>query len=470
MTAAPIAFRSNPGRYSFIGTTDLVNCYAEKMDQDAKAPLAVLPCEGLVGFSDTEAGPCRGMIRCHDEDHFYSIHPSSAYRIDADGTATRIGTVPGVDPVQMSCNQKDDPQIVVVSEAMVQVIESDSLSVVLDVDLPSPVVSADYVSGYTVYLIDDQRFFLSGINDSKEIDILDFDRFKQRPGTGRRVIEYNGELLGFGSNGSEVWRNTGNADFPFDPIAFPSRGLLATHAVARCDNTLMFPGEDHNIYRLDNYNPIMLQSNDISRKMESDTDAEAMLGFGFDRGGHKFACFKGSDWSRCYDAATQTWHTRQSYTQTKWRAQYSVTITDDVGVDRTIVGDALSGKLFYLDRDTYTEDGETFVWKVISPPLHVFPNGAILDAVHFDLATGFGTMSGQGSNPKVMLRTSVDGGNTFNNYRELELGTTGNYRARITARRLGRFGPRGVVFELSISDPVARALVGCDVELRQLKR
>jgi hypothetical protein len=40
----------------------------------------------------------------------------------------------------------------------------------------------------------------------------------------------------------------------------------------------------------------------------------------------------------------------------------------------------------------------------------------------------------------------------------------------VTARGLGQFGPKGIVFRLRISDPVARGLVGTDVEVRPFKR
>jgi hypothetical protein len=123
-----------------------------------------------------------------------------------------------------------------------------------------------------------------------------------------------------------------------------------------------------------------------------------------------------------------------------------------------------------LDKDTYTEYGEPMIWGVDSPPLHVFPHGGIVDAFHMDLATGYGKLSGQGSNPKIMLQVSKDGGNTFGQYRELELGITGHYATRVTARRLGRFGPKGIVFRLRISDPVVRSLVATDIEIRPLKR
>lgn len=460
---APIAFESRPGKYQFLGTAQLVNAYAEALGESGKGPLAVLPAEGLVQFTDTDSGPCRGMIFMEDLNKLYSVHSSSVYMTNSAGTTTRIGTIPGVDQVQLSRNQKADPQIIVQQSAAVQFIESDAVNFSADSDFPASVVTADVISNYAVYGQEDGTFTLSGINDAKTIDALDFDEFDHKAGKLIRIQEDNGELIGMCSSWMEFFRDTGNADFPFQTVAPPrSRGLLAKNSVVKSDNTLMFVGDDNNAYRMDNYNPVITSTHEFSRLVEADTGRANIIGFSYDRGGHKFACFSGTNWTRCYDSATQTWHSRQSYHQNTWRARHSVR-----AFNKTIVGDSQSGKLFYLDPDTFTEDSGILVWKVISPPLHVFPHGAILDAVHFDMATGFGSL---GTTPKVMLRVSKDGGNTFGNYRELSLGVPGDKAARVTARRLGQFGPKGIVFELSISDPVARALVGCDVEIRPLKR
>lgn len=466
MTAAPIAFQSAQGRYAFEGVAQLINAYAEKRDPDAKAPLSVLPSDGLVQLVNTTGGPGRGMIYMEDLDKLYAVTPSSCYKITYSGgvaTSTRIGTVPGTDTVQLSRNQKADPQVVVHSDAGDQIIESDALSFVTDTDLPDT-VSADYVSGYTVYGIEDRRFFISSLNSSKEIDALDFATFQQRAGKLLRVAERGGELIGFCSRHLEAWRDTGNTDFPFEPISFQPRGLLAKNSVVFCDGTLMFLGDDGIIYRLSNYTPTRISTHHIERLIQTDIDQANIKAFTWSRGGHAFANFTGTDWSACFDAATQVWHTRQSYGQNIWRAQNSVQAWG-----KTLVQDRLSGKILYLDSNTYTEDSGTMIWGVDSPPLHVFPNGGIVDALHLDIVTGQGTLSGQGSNPKLMLQTSTDGGNTFGAYRELELGITGKTSTRVTARRLGRFGDKGIVFRLRISDPVARALVATDVDVRPLK-
>lgn len=468
MSETQIAFQSNEGRYQFLGVARLINGHAEKLDPDAKGPLAVVPSDGILPFVEEATTPCRGLIFLEDLDKAYSVHGNSVYKVTYSGgvaAAVRIGTIPGIDPVQLSRNQNASPQVAVRCNAGVYIIASDAVTPVTDTDLPSDAVSAEYVSGYTTVGFSDRSWFISGINQSLTYDALDFATFQQKAGKGVRIVENNGELVGFCSKHFETWKDTGNPDFPFEPLSFASRGLMAADAVVRCDSTLMFPGDDGIFYRLQNYNPQRISTHAIERLIQDDANQADMRAFSWSRGGHAFACLSGTDWTRSFDAATQVWHTRESYGQTTWRARYSMPAWG-----KTIVGDGLSGKLGYLDSNTFTEYGETMIWGVDSPPLHVFPNGGIVDAIHFDLATGYGTLSGQGSSPKLMLQTSTDGGRSFGNYRELELGATGMGRTRVTARRLGRFGPRGIVFRLRISDPVARALVNTDISVRPLKR
>ncbi len=467
MTAIPVAFESKAGKYNFLGTTQLINAYAEKQGKDAKSVLAVIPSDGIIEATDDAPGPCRGLIFLEDLSVLYSVHPSSVYKVMYDGsvfTSARVGTIPGIDPVQLSRNQNASPEIVVHSDAGDQIIASDSVSYILDDDVFDNIVTAEYVSGYTVLGSVDRRYQISSLNDSTLYDGLDFATFEQRAGKLVRIVESAGEMVGFCSSWLEFHRNVADPDFPFAPISFKSRGLKAANAVVRCDGTLMFPGDDNNIQRLNNYDPQIIGTNEISRLIRDDVNAEDMLGFGWELDGHAFANFTGTDWSRCYDAATGVWHSRQSYGMDTWRVRHTAKAWGKV-----IVGDGISGKLGYLDNETFTEYGNPMIWGVDSPPMHVFPNGAIVDAVHFDVATGYGTLSGQGSNPKIMLQVSRDGGNTFGGYRELELGVTGKHATRVTARRLGKFGPKGIVFRLRISDPVARAISLADVELRPLK-
>jgi hypothetical protein len=468
MTAVNIAFQSSEGRYKFEGVAQLINGYAEKRGPDAKAPLSVVPCDGIVEIDNEATGPIRGMIYLEDLEKLYHVHSSSCFKTTYDGstfTTVRIGTVPGIDQVQLARNQNASPQISVQSASGVQFISSDSLSYSADVDFPTDVVTAENANNYQLYGKADRTWFISSVNEAKTIDPLDFSTFEQKAGKLVRIVEHAGEVFGFCSSWFEPWRKTTDPDFPFSPMGARDVGLGAKNSVVRCDNSLLWIGHDGVVYRLNNYDPLRISTHSVERLISADTSISDAIGFSWSHDGHAFANFTGSNYSRCYDAATGVWHSRESYGYSKWRARYSTR-----AFDRVIVGDSLTGKIGYLDKDTYTEFGEPMVWGVDSPPLHVFPNGGVVSALHLDLATGYGTLSGQGSDPKIMLQVSTDGGNTFGQYRELSLGVRGKYATRVTARNLGQFGPKGIVFRLRISDPVARGLVGTDVEVKPFKR
>lgn len=463
MANVPVAFRSAEGKYRFIGSTKLVNAYAEQAGQDGKGALAVLPSPGIIEFSDTEAGPCRGMIHMPDLEKVYTFHNSSVYRHTSNGTATRIGTIPGVGQIELSRNQRADPQITVLGPSGAQVIESDSVSYVVDGDLPANALTQANATNRTIYGYPDRTYYFSGINDTKSVGALDFATFDSQSGKLLKVYSDRGELFGFCNSWTDIHGKTESADAPFVYQTTISRGILAQHSLVKFDNTLAWVGDDQNIHKLGaSYSTQVISTHEIARLIEDDIAPGDIVGFSFDHEGHAFAAWSGTNWTKIYDAASKVWHDRKSYGYDRWRAIHSVR-----AFGKTLVGDRLSGKIGYLDKDTFTEYGETMVWQVVSPPMHAFPNGFILNALHLDMATGYG---GLGTTPKVMVETSRDGGQTFTQYREVSLGVTGAYGARVTTRRLGAYYEKGCVIRISVSDPAARAIVGVDADVKPLKR
>lgn len=466
MTALPIAFSTNVSKYAFAGEATLLNAYVEKQGTEAKDPLIVLPSYGLtlqVAVTDT---PQRGAIYLDDLDCIYTVHATSVYKVLQSGTVTRIGILPGNDIVQLSRNQALVPQISIHCAAGEFYIENDVVKRVTDVDLPTPVISQDHIGGYTVYALADRRFFLSSLNVCQDIDGLDFATAEQSPDPLMRV-KVDGDAFFFKRRQIEQWRNTGNADFPLEPIGSPIKhGLLAALAVTAFDNTLVFVGDDGVVYRIAGTGSVTrISDHSVERAIANDPNQSAIMVSSHTLEGHAFAVFSGSNWCRVYDAATQVWHSRESYNQGhRWRAQFPVRAWG-----RTIVGDTLSGNLYFLDKDSFVEGDQPLRWGMNTPIFHAFPNGGVIDALHIDVATGNAPTTGQGSNPILMLDWSTDGGATWKGNRQLSLGTYGQ-RVRVTTRRLGRFGPKGVTFRFRISDPVIRSLIALDLKVRPLKR
>src|SRR4029077_12322433 len=127
----------------------------------------------------------------------------------SDGTATRLGTIPGSDVVQISRNQAAAPQITIQCAAGIYYIQSDVVAMVSDVDLPTPVISQDQVAGFTAYGLADRRVFLSSINETQTINGLDFQTAEQSPDPLKRVKGNGGDLVVFKQRSVEFWRNTG---------------------------------------------------------------------------------------------------------------------------------------------------------------------------------------------------------------------------------------------------------------------
>lgn len=465
MSGLPIAVRSNPGKYSYSGSTRLINAYAEQQGADAKQPMAVMPCYGMKLFASVTDTPSRGTIFLDDLDVAYVFHSTGVWKLEESGTSTRIGTIPGNDIVQLSRNQATNPQISVRCSAGDYYIQSDSVTKIVDEDLPTP-VSQDQVGGYTAYGIRDRRVFLSGLNECQTVDGLDFATAEQSADPLVRVKGDRGDLWVFKEKSVEPWRNTGNADFPFEPIPGSTiqKGLLATNAVVDGDNTLMFPGHDNIVYRLNGYTPQRISTHSIERDLQGDASPSSMIGFTHYAEGHTFATWTGDTYTRSYDAATQTWHDRESYLLGKWRARFPFRAWG-----KTIVGDQLSGNYYELDKDTFDEAGDPLIWGMDTPTLNAFPSGGIIDAVYLDVQTGVGNLTGDGFDPILMLDWTIDGGKTWRGARQLKLGKWGDY-VRIRTNRLGRFGEKGVSFRIRVSDPVIRSIIAIDVSVRPIKK
>lgn len=462
-----IAFRSNPAAYSFAGNARLINAYAEKID--GKDPMAVMPSPGIVQFSAVTDTPGRGMIFCDDLDAIYSIHSSGAFKVLSDGTATRVGTVPGNDQVQLSRNQADPAQINVHTSAGEFYIQADTVKTVTDDDLDGEtIVTVENSKGYALYGADTGKVYFSSINDCAAIDGLDFFTAEQSADGLANIKAFGDDVIFFGTQTTEYRRVTSDVDLPFQLIAGATqkRGMIAPLGPVDCDNSVIFPGEDNGFFRITNYVHQKISEHYHDRLLENDPARESVMGQSFDHQGHSFANFTGSTWSVGWDAATKLWHDRSSYGLPYWRARHAVRAWG-----RTIVQDALSGNLGYFDKDTFTEFGDPLIWGVDTAFLHNFPNGGIVDALYLDMATGVGDVlaSSQGYDPILMLSWSTDGGATFKGNRQLKLGKRGE-RVRVVTRRLGRFGPQGIQFRLRVSDPNIRSLVAMEASVRPLKR
>ncbi len=98
---------------------------------------------------------------------------------------------------------------------------------------------------------------------------------------------------------------------------------------------------------------------------------------------------------------------------------------------------------------------------------HITQNNKRIFVNQFELILqpGVGVLVDPGIDPQVMLRVSYDAGKTWEPEQQMSAGELGNYRKRVVARQLGQ--ARDLVFEVTVSDPVAWYLTEAFLEIEQ---
>ena len=117
-----------------------------------------------------------------------------------------------------------------------------------------------------------------------------------------------------------------------------------------------------------------------------------------------------------------------------------------------LVGDRENGNIYELSLSYQDDNGDEQIRERIAP--HVQDEKRLIPhaAFELDMEVGTGLVTGQGSDPQIMLQYSDDGGFTWSNELWTDIGKIGNYTQRVIWRQLGIARDR--VYKVRISDPV----------------
>jgi hypothetical protein len=125
--------------------------------------------------------------------------------------------------------------------------------------------------------------------------------------------------------------------------------------------------------------------------------------------------------------------------------------------------DATNGAVYTLSGSVGTDvDGGPIRRMRRSPAIQSELRRIFYSRFELDLEPATALVSGQGSDPQVMLRLSNDGGKTWGSEMMRPTGLTGEYTKRIRWNRIGCARRR--VFEVSVSDPVPWRITAAYVE------
>jgi len=448
-----------------------VNYYPQltESSQGKSQEVASLVCTaGLSELVDLGAGVIRGQ-HVASNGFLYVVCGDSLYYIDSTWTALKLGTLQTSTGFVDFSNNGTLLCLVDGANGYYHTISSRSFDRITDPDFLGS-TTVNYIDGYFLFNDPDTGvFYIAGLNDLT-FDALDFAQASGLPDNIIATSINHREVWLFGESSIEAWYNSGNADFPFERMGggFIETGLASAFSIAKVGRQTLFLGKDKEgqgiVYASQGLNPVRISTHAIEEAINSYGDISNAIAYTYQENGHTFYIlnFDNAKTSWCFDMATNLWHERaylENSEQTRHLANFH-----SFAYRVHVVGDYSSGKLYKLDEDERTDNGQPIRRERIAPHISESTKRISHKSFQLEVETGQGSES---ESPDVVLQWSDDGGYTWSNEKTASLGLTGEFKKRVIWRRLG--SSRDRVYKVAITSRVKADLISANLELELLR-
>lgn len=289
------------------------------------------------------------------------------------------------------------------------------------------------------------------------------------------LIVLSGEVWLIGQITSEVWYNSGAADFTFArlPGASIEHGCAALYSLARHEEMVFFVGQDREgsfeIIRGSAYKMEKISTNAIENDMLTYPTVTDAIGYCYQQEGHTYYVvnFPSANKTWVYDLNQELWHQR-AFTDTNGVLNRHLGLWGVFVYSTNTVGDYTNGNLYKFNMNTYTDNGNPITRLRRFP--HQMNDMKRVSHTSFvadmEVGTDDGSLDGTSSinPPQVFLSWSNNRGKTFGNPVGVSLGSGGQYAVSPKWNRLGLARDR--VYQLMWSCPTKTALNGAFLEVK----
>ena len=440
----------------------LVNCYPELMPPGSPYPVVLMRAPGTKDWATVGSGSIRLARQAEIEfstgrlDRLYVVSGRELYSVDDAGSATLLGDIGTPVNLDFAYNQSS---LVIVNEPNAYYYDGTTFGQIMDADFTSRGAgNVDFLENFLLFREpNSNRMFGADLGSATDFDALNFVNADSHPDNLLGGIAIDRNYIAFGKETTELYTNTGVAGFPFERIinATMQVGLAAENLYGICFDVVYFIADDLTVRRLDGNAPVRVSTHYIEQKLENDFTLSSGEAFSYWQEGHFFMGFSFLEGTIVYDAVTQEWHERESYNRDYWRFRHMQRFAG-----KTLAGDHDSNEIVELDTRTFNEavndpqmSSNVQVMEWTYQPIYADGIRAFHDRFEIRFEAGVGLTTGQGSDPKIMLEKSDDGGRTWQALPSKTLGKKGEYTDRAVWHNLGSSRQR--VYKASVSDPVA---------------
>jgi hypothetical protein len=436
----------------------MVNCYpvVATSEQGQRFVRDIVGAPGMKAWVTVRAGyACRGLFA--GESYLYGVWGNTAYKINSSGTATSLGTLDTTTGHVWIESNLTESQVAFGdgTDVYTWTESTTTWAKVADEDKPDA-SSMAYQDGFLIISQKNSgRFYISAANDFTDWDGTDYANAEAYSDYLVAAFSFNRQLFMMGNKSTEVYYNSGDADFPFSRYSsvFIDDGLAAAAGIAKGDNAWFYLSSDLQIKRMGGSSPQIISTRVIDKAISAMSDVSDCVAFSYNFQGSEQVVFQfpTGDKTFVYDCASGAWFERETGTSgARWIATAAAR-----WADKNLVGESTNGKLYELDGDTYLDDAATIPFIYHTQEL-VGQDG--FRTVHHRLVAEFepGVGDETTADPQVALKWTDNRGQTWSSALSRGLGGDSEYDTRMIWARLG--APRRRVYELKITDPVERKL------------
>lgn len=396
--------------------------------------------------------------------------PTVAVSVTARGSVATDGL-----PVFFASNGLGGKQLLIASAGQLYVLNlvANTLSVAVTLPLTNPCGRVVFLNGYFLLVeTSTLKVWYSALEDGTTWPGLNFFARSNLSDNVIDIMVLHDQLKVFGSVTSEWFYDSGDPNTPFIP--YPG-AITMDGAVSAFSDTIS--GETIVWLAKNGQNVVRMMASGVGEASVISTpavefalasyatvaDAEVLA---YEQEGHAFVAwtFPTADVTWVYDLVEHQWHQRAGWDNTnalfhRWRARGCCA----PGSQCTLVGDALTGAIYALSLDVFT-DNTTLIKRLRRAPyLSTENQWLFLDQIELGLQAGVGCAAVP--NPQINLRLSRDFGNTYSALMPTAMGASGVFLQRAIWRRLARVRADQLVIEVSQTDAV-RAAYGPGIFLR----
>lgn len=474
MKKIPLFGAGTAGKSFVVTSQRRLNCYYEIRVDGDKSNIVIFGTPGTTLTNSALSNVIRGFWVMGS--FLYVVSGGTLYQFDANFNLTTIGTLNTTAGIVSMVD--NGTQLMIVDGTNGYIYNQATTTWV------GKITSGNFPNGATTVTFDNGffivnkpgtgQFWKSASYDGTTWNALDFATLAATPNNLIAVDDDHGYLILWGQRSIELWQNNGAASFPYAPIRSVAQefGLAALWSRAKVNNTMIFlaqnPQGQVQVMMFGGTAPTDISSPDITNIINSFAVVSDAVALSYVVDGHQMyqLNFPNAGRSFLYDCSTQMWSELQTGT-----ALSGIHIARQaVNFNQTVYAcDGTTGNIYKLDPNSNTDNGMPI--RRLTQTRHVIEDMNVIgvDEIFFDMETGVGLQSGQGSNPQIMLQVSKDGGRTFGTESLMPLGKVGQYKGpRVTKRRLG--AGRDIVLRIAMTDPVKFVITSGYASLRERKQ